>query len=70
MFGNKQGKRDRGDAIVRELEQKPEQTQSQLARHLGVHPSTIKDDLWVLEKEGVLLQEDEKGRLSLFRRRT
>ena len=41
---------------------------SQLARLLGVPRSTVQRDLPALEEEGVLLIEDERGLLSLFRR--
>jgi len=42
---------------------------SQLARLLGVHRSTVQRDLPALEEQGTLLMEDERGLLSLFRRR-
>jgi DNA-binding IclR family transcriptional regulator len=42
---------------------------SQLARQLGVHRSTVMRDLAALEARGTLLMEDERGLLSLFRRR-
>ena len=42
---------------------------SQLARRLGVHRSTVLRDLPALEERGTLLVEDERGLLSLFRRR-
>ena len=42
---------------------------SQLARTLGVHRSTVQRDLPALEEQGTLLSEDERGLLSLFRRR-
>jgi len=42
---------------------------SQLARTLGVHRSTVQRDLPALEEQGTLLVEDERGLLSLFRRR-
>lgn len=40
---------------------------SQLARLLGVPRSTVIRDLPALEEAGILLMEDEQGRLSLFR---
>ena len=42
---------------------------SHLARLLGVPRSTVLRDLPALEEEGTLLMEDERGLLSLFRRR-
>jgi len=42
---------------------------SQLARTLGVARSTVQRDLPALEELGTLLMEDERGLLSLFRRR-
>jgi DNA-binding IclR family transcriptional regulator len=42
---------------------------SQLARHMGVHRSTVQRDLPTLEERGTLLIEDGRGLLSLFRRR-
>lgn len=42
----------------------------QLARLLGVPRSTVLRDLPALEEQGTLLMEDERGRLSLFRRRS
>ncbi|NJL57428.1 ArsR family transcriptional regulator [bacterium] len=54
---------------MNELELNPK-NQSQLARRLGVSPSTIEADLIKLEKQGVLIQQDQYGFLSIFRRRT
>jgi DeoR/GlpR family transcriptional regulator of sugar metabolism len=42
---------------------------SWLARLLGVHRSTVQRDLPALEERGTLLMENERGLLSLFRRR-
>ncbi len=42
---------------------------SQLARLLGVHRSTVQRDLPALEEQGTLLVEDERGLVSLFRKR-
>jgi DNA-binding IclR family transcriptional regulator len=42
---------------------------SQLARLQGVARSTVQRDLPALEERGTLLMEDERGLLSLFRRR-
>lgn len=40
---------------------------SELAQLLGVPRSTVLRDLPALEEAGILLMEDEQGRLSLFR---
>ena len=42
---------------------------SQLARLLQVPRSTVQRDLPALEEQGTLLIENERGLLSLFRRR-
>ena len=42
---------------------------SELARLMGVNRSTVQRDLPALEERGMLLMEDERGFLSLFRRR-
>ena len=42
---------------------------SRLARALGVSRSTVLRDLPALEERGTLLVEDNRGLLSLFRRR-
>jgi DNA-binding IclR family transcriptional regulator len=40
-----------------------------LARKMGMPRSTVKRDLPALEKAGILLAEDRRGRLALFGRR-
>lgn len=42
---------------------------SRLARQLGVPRSTVMRDLPALEERGTLLAEDDRGLLSLFRRK-
>ena len=68
MFGSKHAKVDR---LEQEIELLEEETllPAQLAERLGVPRSTILRDLPVLEERGFLLQEDEAGKLSIFRRR-
>jgi DNA-binding IclR family transcriptional regulator len=62
-----QGRLDRYEEVIPEY---PEAVRpSQLARRLGVAPSTVQRDLPTLEEQGTLLIEDERGLLSLFRRR-
>ncbi len=69
MFGSKQHKRERLEQITQLVEQQPDHlTPSDLAKALRVARSTISYDLVALEDNGVLLAEDERARLSLFRR--
>ena len=69
MYGNKSEKRQRLEKEAALVALAPEGvTQASLARILGVARSTIGDDLAELERLGVLLAEDEEGRLTLFRR--
>lgn len=69
MFGNKQVKRERLEQMAEVIEQRPGISQSELACQLGIPRSTVKRDLPTLEQVGILLAEDEGGRLSLFGRR-
>ena len=69
MFGTKQGKQQRLDQIVGLLERHPGGlSQSEIARQLRVERSTVHRDLAVLEGRGVLLAEDPRGHVSVFRR--
>lgn len=52
------------EAIIRNPEQKP----GRLARMLGLDNKTVQRALPLLEARGDLLVEDERGRLSFFRR--
>ena len=67
MFGSKEGKVDRLEQEVELLEEEA-LLPAQIAERLGVPRSTVMRDLPELEERGVLLQEDEDGRLSLFGR--
>jgi DNA-binding IclR family transcriptional regulator len=67
MYGSKQGKVERLEVEIEMLETEA-LSLSQLAARLGVPRSTVMRDLPALEDRGVLLQEDEAGRLSIFRR--
>lgn len=69
MFGNKRRKRERLERMAQLVEREKGITQAELARRLDVHRSTVGKDLVTLEERGVLLAEDERGRLSLFQRR-
>ncbi len=69
MYGSKSEKRQRLEKEAALVALAPEGvTRASLARILGVARSTICDDLAELERLGVLLAEDEDGRLTLFRR--
>jgi len=68
MFGSKQGKDERLEQEVALLEQQPLRP-AQIAERIGVPRSTVMRDLPDLEDRGVLLQEEEDGRLSIFQRR-
>ncbi len=64
MFGNKNEKRNRLDRMVDIIAKSPAGiTQAALARLLGVGRSTVNKDLVALEKRGVRLSEDRRGRL-------
>ena len=69
MFGNKHIKRERLEHMAEVIEQQPGISQSELAGQLGIPRSTVKRDLPTLEQVGILLAEDERGRLSFFGRR-
>jgi len=69
MFGNKQVKQARLEQMARVIGQHPDITQAELARKMGMPRSTVKRDLPALEKAGILLAEDRRGRLALFGRR-
>jgi len=67
MYGNKSEKRKRVEKIVLMVALAPARlTQASLAHALNVAPSTVADDLATLHYLGVLLTEDEKGRLAVF----
>lgn len=68
MFGSKQGKEDRLEQEIALLEQES-LLPAQIAERLGVPRSTVMRDLPELEERGVLLQEAEDGKLSIFQRR-
>jgi|GEM_PF-576099 DNA-binding IclR family transcriptional regulator len=69
MFGSKKGKQQRLEQMVGLLQNHPAGlAPTELAQKLGVPRSTVHRDLVALEKRGVLLAEDPRGRLSLFRR--
>lgn len=67
MFGSKQGKQERL-AQYQELLSKEELSQAQIAQRLGVPRVTVMRDLADLHDSGVLVEEDESGKLRLFRR--
>ncbi|NWF65695.1 MAG: HTH domain-containing protein [Chloroflexi bacterium] len=66
MFGNKQRKQERLQEIAEVLQQHEAISQAALARQLQMNRATLHKDLADLEKAGILLAEDDAGRLSLF----
>ncbi len=69
MFGSKKNKRERLEKIAMLVQTQPERmTPKDLAKQLRVARTTISKDLVTLEDNGILLAEDERARLSLFRR--
>jgi biotin operon repressor len=70
MFGNKHNKQQRLQRMADVIGQHPSGiSQSALARKIGVPRCTVKRDLPTLEQRGILLSEDPRGWVSLFRRR-
>lgn len=65
MFGNKDKKKERLAQIPEMVKTHQPVRRSMLARLLGVRRSTITKDINMLERKGVRLAEDHKGRLSL-----
>ncbi len=64
MFGSKDEKQNRLERMVDIIAKSPQGiTQAALARLLGVGRSTVNKDLAALEKRGVRLSEDRRGRL-------
>jgi len=66
--------RSKDMARLREIEQLLKQhpeglKQSEIARRLGLHRSTVMRDLPAMEEAGILLAEDARGRLTFFGRR-
>lgn len=69
MFGSKKNKQARLRKIAGMVETQPHIfTEKELAQMLCVARKTISKDLVALEDNGVLLAEDDRARLSLFRR--
>ena len=67
MFGNKKAKCQRIDQVIIAIDEE-HLNQQQLSQRLGVSPTTIANDLVTIEKRGILLWEDKRGRLGLFKR--
>lgn len=68
MFGSKKAKQARLERMVDLLHGHPGGLPpSEIARQLRVPRSTVHRDLVALEKRGVLLAEDPRGRISLFK---
>ncbi len=68
MFGSKTDKRKRLEEARRIIEAQGDISPAELARQLGVPRSTVSRDLAVADQHGLLLCEDERGRLSLIER--
>lgn len=60
---------NRLEEIVRYIENHPHSRPIEIARELDLHPSTVMRTLPALEDAGILLSEDDRGRLSLFGKR-
>ncbi len=56
------------ERLVRAIAENPGQRPGFLAQQLGLDRSTVMRDLPALEERGLLLAEDDRGRLSLFGR--
>ena len=68
MFGNKQKKLSRLFKIARIVKETEDGvTQAELARRLEVSRGTVNKDLSIIQKQtGILLSEDDDGRLYWF----
>ncbi len=67
MFGSKQGKQERLEQYS-ELLGEADLSQAELARRLGVPRSTVMRDLADLHDQGILIEEDNEGKVRLSRR--
>lgn len=61
--------KDRLETIAKVVEENPEIKPSGIARLLGLQRSAVTRALPSLEEEGIMLTEDDEGRLSFFNRR-
>ena len=68
MFGDKRKKQRRLEKVTETIARNPGIKPAQLAKKMSVPRSTVMRDLASLERRGVLLAEDRRGGLSLFRR--
>ena len=68
MFGSKKDKQKRLKNMTTLIAKNPGIKPAQVAKKMSAHRSTVMRDLVSLEKRGVLLAEDRRGGLSLFRR--
>lgn len=59
---------DRANEIYRTIEQNPGKKAGLIARLLGLNRSEVTRSLPTLEDKGLLVSEDEKGGLWLFRK--
>lgn len=60
---------NRLEEIARYVERHPRCKPIEIARELDLHPSTVTRSLPAPEEAGILLSEDDRGRLSPFKQR-
>ena len=66
----RQTNQKRLEAIWRTVEENPGIRAGRVARNLDLHRTVVMRALPVMEEEGLLLSEDDQGRLWSWRRRT
>ena len=67
MFGNKQDKQQRLNQMTAVIVHNPGIKPAQVAQKMSAHRSTVMRDLASLEQRGVLLSEDHRGGLRVFK---
>lgn len=65
----RRAEKDRLEAIAWAIQEHPGSKAGTIADLLGLHRSAVNRALPALEEEGILLAEDDQGRLSFFGRR-
>ena len=66
MFGNKKSPQQRIEQEIIALEQQPLNAE-QLAKKVGTTSKIVAQDLVRMEEDDILLSEDSRGLLSIFR---